>query len=379
MKTILILGGYGNAGRQIARLLLERREDVLLLIGGRDPQKAEECASELNCLCGRMRAQGMRVDVADVPSLDEAVLRADFVINAAPTLQCFRNFPEALIRWQRDGMDILLSSPPKHRTLDALAPEILKQGMLYISDGGFHPGVPAVLARHAARQMDVLEQADVYSAMNVPWKSLSFSKETLEEFVEEFRDYQPLVFRQGRWQKTSSWKTFSWIFDPPFGKKTTVPMVLREMEKLPQQLPYLMQSGFFVSGFNLLTDLVLSPLMVAGLKTLPAALHPSLARMFHWGLSLSKPPYGIQLVADCRGKTDGLPMHLRISLFHEDAYLLTAAPVVACVEQYLNGELWQPGLHYQGNFVEPEPFLDAIVEMGVEKQESQGISVPAHA
>ncbi|MCB9304678.1 MAG: saccharopine dehydrogenase NADP-binding domain-containing protein [Lewinellaceae bacterium] len=47
MKKILILGGYGRAGRNIAELLAQYSE-AQLLIAGRTLEKAENCAASLN-------------------------------------------------------------------------------------------------------------------------------------------------------------------------------------------------------------------------------------------------------------------------------------------------------------------------------------------
>ncbi len=46
-KSILILGGYGNAGLPIARLCLEHT-DTRLVLAGRNQSKAVESAAQLN-------------------------------------------------------------------------------------------------------------------------------------------------------------------------------------------------------------------------------------------------------------------------------------------------------------------------------------------
>ena len=57
-ETLLILGGYGGAGKVLADLLLQETE-LRLLIGGRDPAKAEALAFELNTRhsCHRVEAR----------------------------------------------------------------------------------------------------------------------------------------------------------------------------------------------------------------------------------------------------------------------------------------------------------------------------------
>lgn len=373
MKTILIIGGYGNTGRLIARLLLGQRRNIHVLIAGRNLEKAQALADDLNTAIGAVRASAIRLDVADPKSLDEALPQCDLVVNAASTLAHTRTYAEAILRHQKDGLDIHLSSPEKWTVLNALRDRFRQSGIVYITDGGFHPGVPAALIRYAARQMDVLEKGNVYSAMRIDWGSLEFSRETMDEFVEEFRHYESGILRGGQWKNPSMWKTFSFEFDPPFGKQYCVPMYMRELGELARQLPGLQETGFYVTGFNPLVDYVLSPVVFAGVKTLPPRLHSPLVNMFVWGLKRTKPPYGVQLVADCEGKCDGAPMAFRLTLFHEDGYVLTAVPAVACLLQYLDGRLNQPGLHLQGNAVEPERFLKDMERMGIQVTEKEQV------
>ena len=48
-KTFLILGGYGNVGRLLARLLLQET-DVRLVLAGRAIKQAEAVAAQFNSL-----------------------------------------------------------------------------------------------------------------------------------------------------------------------------------------------------------------------------------------------------------------------------------------------------------------------------------------
>lgn len=47
-KSIMILGGYGNAGRSIASLLLQEAPDVDIVIAGRNLVAAQEYVDKLN-------------------------------------------------------------------------------------------------------------------------------------------------------------------------------------------------------------------------------------------------------------------------------------------------------------------------------------------
>ena len=56
-NAVLIAGGYGVVGSQIARLVRKRRPDLPLIIGGRNPDKAESLARELT------NAETARLDI----------------------------------------------------------------------------------------------------------------------------------------------------------------------------------------------------------------------------------------------------------------------------------------------------------------------------
>lgn len=61
-----------------------------------------------------------------------------------------------------------------------------------------------------------------------------------------------------------------------------------------------------------------------------------------------------------------------LSLLHEhpDNYAITALPVVACIKQYLNGDIRRPGLWTQAEIVEPVSFKEYMNQMGLFIEES---------
>jgi uncharacterized protein YbjT (DUF2867 family) len=59
--TIVLLGGYGNTGSALARLLLEH-SPAKLVLAGRDGGKAERAAVEWNAQFPGQRARGQAAD-----------------------------------------------------------------------------------------------------------------------------------------------------------------------------------------------------------------------------------------------------------------------------------------------------------------------------
>ncbi len=62
-----------------------------------------------------------------------------------------------------------------------MAEEIQQAGCCFITDGGFHPGLPAFLVRYAAQYFDQLVCARVGSVIKEDWKKLDVENSTVYE------------------------------------------------------------------------------------------------------------------------------------------------------------------------------------------------------
>ena len=93
-----------------------------------------------------------------------------------------------------------------------------------------------------------------------------------------------------------------------------------------------------------------------------------MGRLLYWGLKVSsRPPYGTFLKAEVKGNNSANDnVTVKVTIFHKDAYWLTAAPTVACILQYLDGTIQKPGLWLQGSCVEPDRFLRDMELLGME-------------
>jgi saccharopine dehydrogenase (NAD+, L-lysine-forming) len=71
------------------------------------------------------------------------------------------------------------------------------------------------------------------------------------------------------------------------------------------------------------------------------------------------------LQLECSGEKEDTPADIKFRIFHEDAYLLTAAPVAACLRQYLDGAARKPGLWLMAHLVEPTRLFSDLKTMSI--------------
>jgi len=366
-KTFLLLGGYGNVGRWLAELLLQETK-VHLVLAGRAGDQAQKLADTLNQKFTTQRVTAKSLDAANFESLQRAFQGVDLVIVASSTLDYVNNVARAALEARIDYLDTQLSSPEKFHILESLRKDIEQAGCCFITDAGFHPGLPAALINYAARQFDRLEQAQVASLLQVNWQVLTFSEATWIEFLKELKNYQSLVWQGKQWLKPSWWSTKKFDFGAPFGPRDCVPMFLEELRILPNSLPSLTEMGFYIAGFHWLSDYIFMPLSFLILSVAPKAIKP-VGKLYWWSLkTFSKPPFGTMLLLEASGWQGEQRATLRMTLFHEDAYVLTAASVVAGLLQYL--EVRKPGLWWQANLVEPQRLLKDLERMGIQTRQT---------
>ncbi|MGD8306635.1 MAG: saccharopine dehydrogenase NADP-binding domain-containing protein [Ignavibacteria bacterium] len=364
-KKVLILGGYGNTGYLIARLLLQE-SDVQLVIAGRDLNRAQGTSHKLNNEFNTDRVSGKQVDAADMNKLREAFENVDLVVVASSTIDYVHNVCNSALEAGIDYLDVQLSSPVKLAVLNSLREKIKNDGRCFITDGGFHPGVPAALVRYAAIKFDILESANISSIIKLNWKELQFSESTSSEFIDELKNFNPLVLKDKQWIKMSMRKLPKFNFGELFGARYCTPMFLEELRSLPDEIPSLNETGFYIAGFNWMTDYIIMPVAFAGFKIFGEKVKRPMGELFSWSLkNFSKPPFGVILQLEAKGLKDKQYSSLHMRLAHDDAYVLTAVPVVACLLQYLNGDIRKPGLWFQANLVGPIQFIQNMERLGV--------------
>ncbi len=361
-NTVLILGGYGNAGLAVARLLVSQNRCKIIL-AGRNGSRAQSAANQLNAESKTDCVRGLEADAAIRESLLKAFQEVDIVIVAATTIAHTLTVAETALESGIDYFDIQISTPAKRQALEALCERIVQAGRCFITDGGYRPGIPAAMVRYAATQIPGLESALVASFFQVNWKEPQFATYTFDEFVDELKYFDQTFFKDGAWTK-GNMRGFTPVdFGLLFGLKYCMPMYLEEFHPLPGLIPSLKQTGFYSAGFGGLMGYVIIPTAMGLLAVFPNKSGKLVARLLEWGMKhTTRPPYGAVLQMKAHGSGRSLSMKVA----HVDPYFITAAPVVACLLQYLDGNFQKPGLWRQATLVDPGRFFADLACFGVQ-------------
>lgn len=368
-SRIVVIGGYGYAGRALAPLLLQETNAVLAL-AGRNNEKACRAAEELGVRFGSSRVTGVRADAAEVRSLAAAFEGADLVVVASNTARHAATVARSALERGLDYLDIQYSAA-KISVLRALAGEIEQAGRCFVTEAGFHPGLPSALIRYAAARFDRLDRAITASVLN-PQGGMPYSG-GVDELVESFRDYRPLDYHGGSWRRVGFWSPYRCFhFRGGFGTRGCVPVQLEELRAIPEMVPALQEAGFYVAGFNWFADWIVTPATMAGVRLFPGSLLKPMGRLLCWSTRFfTSPPYGIALQMEAEGVRAGIRRRLELFLYHEDGYAFTAIPVVACLLQVLDGSSRRPGLHLMGHLVDPSRMIADMQRMGLRVESAE--------
>jgi Saccharopine dehydrogenase NADP binding domain len=381
---ILLLGGYGNTGRALAPLLL-KYTTASVIISGRNLDKAQAFAKELEHE-HEPRVSTTKVDASDAQSLLQAFSThgVTLVIVLSTTDQHLEKVVRAALEAKIDYMDIHMSSPHKTEFLESIQDEITQSGLCFVTDCGFHPGLPAAMVRYISLYFSQLKTGMVGSVTQMDWDSCQDNMTTsaAEEFASEFGNTQSIVYKDSKWYNLGFLEAMVveeplyMDFGEPFGSIPLTPMHLEEMRCIPTLFPSVKSTGFHVGGGNWVINYLLAPLAIVScvLQVLPAS-QEIMGRLLYWGWGTFSS--GTILKVEATGLDDkGNHIEKTLSLAHEDEYAVVAIPVAATVVQYLSptttGSIRKPGLWRQAVVVEPRQFFQDLERMGVRIDPAEG-------
>ena len=250
-KSMMILGGYGSAGICISRLLLQETNVNLILVGHNYP-KAQKAESLLNTEFGENRVQSMQVDATNPEELREAFKYCDTVISCVPVtaLGIGGGVVQAAFDAGINYVDITLDED-KQQCLQQLGEGIKRSDRYFMTEAGFMPGLPSMMAFLAAERFDKLQSLKFGMLEKERTGSYGSAADLLIYAADP-----AYTFKEGAWRKAPVTSSARIDFGPEFGKQTCYPMNLYELRSLPKELG-VQEAGFYAAGMNPVTDFVI--------------------------------------------------------------------------------------------------------------------------
>jgi NAD(P)-dependent dehydrogenase (short-subunit alcohol dehydrogenase family) len=361
-KNMMILGGYGSAGICISRLLLQET-DVDLILAGHDDLKAQKAASLLNAEFVGNRVQSMQVDASNPEELREAFKHCDTVISCVPitALGIGGGVVQAAFDAGVNYIDITLDED-KQQLLQQLGEQIKRSGRYFMTEAGFMPGLPSMMAYLAAERLDKLQ--------SLKFGMLEKEKTGAYGSAADLLIYAAdpaYIFEEGAWHKAPITSSARIDFGPGFGEQSCYPMNLYELRSLPEKLD-VQEAGFYAAGMNPVTDFVMLFWVISGLYKYDWSLRLG-AKFGIWTVKkFTRPPFTTTILLDAKGGVNHHNVSLRIVISHDDGYEATAIAAVAGILQLLDGSIEEPGVIIMGHGVNPNRYLEDIERLGMNVQ-----------
>lgn len=359
-RHVLVLGGYGGTGSEVARLL-HRLTDAEIVVAGRSGEKARALAAELDKGAAQGRARGAAVDAADPAAVAGAFKGMDLVIVLTATPALAPAFAGAALAAGADLLDCHFQDAV-HGGLAARSDEFARAGRRFVYQAGFHPGLPAAFVRAAASRLTRADSASVAMAMY----GKAEGAHALRELVDVIQDYRAELHEAGAWREAGYKDARKFDFGEGFGVKSCMPLAMSEVRALPAALG-LSTLGVYVAGWNWIADWIVTPFAILAGKMKKGLGRGFFSWLFYVSLRLMKHPFGVVFLAEAEGARGGAPARTRVvARDRVGPYHFTAAGIVAAALQLLESPPQAPGIHLAGVFMDPDRALADLARMDVE-------------
>ncbi|MEJ2613683.1 MAG: saccharopine dehydrogenase NADP-binding domain-containing protein [Ignavibacteriaceae bacterium] len=358
MNNILILGGYGFAGSETAKILL-KHTDCNITLAGRNLDKACKKAKELNQSFSCNRIKGLMLDAGNINDMAEKMKAFDLVIVCIPLAALGDNVAKAAIKAEINYIDLNLNDK-KQKTLKDSAGLIKKKGLTFISEAGLVPGTPAFMLRLLHKELPSLNEVAFSGYFNEKVVTIGSCEDIIKE-----ASTKPLILQEGKWIETSSMKGNKIDFGGEVGLKKCYPLRMMEIEDLALRLS-LNKCSVYSAGIGGMADLIMVIWSIFKLYKKESRAKIGAKLLYRAANKNRKPPYITIVQAKGNGKVNSENREIILSLSHPNGWIGTAIPVAACVLQLLDGTINKPGLFRMGELVEVERFKNDISNLGIE-------------
>jgi lysine 6-dehydrogenase len=236
---IFVLGGTGRFGQLTTRLLA--RHDLVsgLVIGARHLDAAQRVATELGD-----KATAVHIDATQEERLTSLVAECDLLLNTSgPYTQTLLPAIRAAMRSRTHYCDLLEDGQDAEKVL-ALDAQAQTAGITALIGIGVFPGLTNLLAKHAAAQLEQVEELRVCIVLTIrePRQRLAAMRASGRisaswESMLAAASGSPRIYREGHWVDLEALPTGVEVEMPPGRSVTAYPIRLSEAITLPRYLP----------------------------------------------------------------------------------------------------------------------------------------------
>ena len=362
MKRVLIIGGCGRIGSQIAQDILTHTE-ATVTVTGRSAQSGTNARQQLG-----PHVQLRSLDLADQNAITQAIAAADLVVHTAGPFH-YRD-GRVLQACIQQGVNYLDVSDERTFTQKVLAlrSQAAAAGVTAIINTGVFPGISNSLARQG---IEALDQADSVQLSYVVGGSggagVTVMRTTFIGLQHAFK-----AWVQGTWQWVKPYTAREHLtFPSPYGQAAVYWYDMPEAITLPETFSLnsvVTKFGVVPNVYNYATWAMAHGLPSKVLQS-PKTVE-FLARVSHFmtGISNRFSGTGVAIRCDVKGQTSGQAAH-HIGYFqHPSTTRAVGVGAGSLAQLLLTGQLQHPGVHAVEQILPTEQFTKLLAARQLQVQ-----------
>jgi hypothetical protein len=315
--SFAILGGYGQLGRAVAALLLDRGAERVT-IAGRSFEKADDAARDLARRDAAGQVKSVRAEADHVDGLGALLSGHDVVIHAAPLDGAASTALVAALTRTGGWLVLVSHDAAVIADLQAARAALDRAGAQVIVDAGADPGLPGLVGHLAAETHGAAERVEIWARYRAPEVGRAGLADILDGATDAAWIYA------GGWRRAGLFEVRRRAWPGGLGASVAMPVYFPELDVLRRRhgLRWL---ALCHGGLNGPADMVVSMRRVLG-RMFPRDV--GLAALKATMRIANPPPYGLGISAIAAGRG----RQTEVLLSHSDVYAATAEIAAWCAE-----------------------------------------------
>lgn len=338
-KTVLIIGGRGRIGTEVARDIAAYCRDAEITITGREENPDRPVSDEMG------QGVGYRaLDLADEKGLREAIADRDLVVHTAgPFHHRDARVLQTCIELGVNYTDVSDNRGFTKRAL-ALKEAARAAGVTAIVNTGIFPGISNSLVRQGVEQLDRADKIHLsYVVGGSGGAGVTVMRTTFLGLQQPFE-----VWKDGKWQVVNPYSDRETVeFPPPYGKIGVYWFDMPEAFTLPESFPVqtaMTKFGTAPDFYNHLTWMVAHLWPSSWIKNAAVVEFLSQVSYFMTSITDNFSGTGVAVRSAVSGMKEGKSATFCSSTTHESAAVATGIGTGSIAEMMLGGKLDRPGV-----------------------------------